>query len=77
MVSVKKIVEGQEILEEDSIIRECRCFTCANLLLYPNCIAFPEGIPRFIRNGLHDHSIRIEGDGGFIYKYVGELRNNG
>jgi hypothetical protein len=54
---VKKIVNGKEIDESEDVIREVPCFACKNLLLYPKCMAYIDGIPDEIRQGLHDHSI--------------------
>jgi len=58
---VKKVVDGEDIIESEDIIREVVCFSCKWLLYYPRCMAYPEIIPQDIRDGLHDHT-RERGD---------------
>ena len=41
--------------KRDEVITECPCFGCKNLILYPTCLAFPDGIPHDIREGKNTH----------------------
>ena len=51
-------------------IREPVCYRCANYILWPYCIAFPDGIPQDVREGLNDHSEPIEGDHGLQFEPI-------
>lgn len=48
-------------------IKEPLCFSCAHLTVYPECKAFPDGIPEDIRNGTHPHIDPYEGDNGITF----------
>ena len=51
-------------------IREPVCYRCANYIIWPYCLAFPDGIPQDIRDGLNDHSEPIEGDHGLQFEPI-------
>jgi len=53
---------------ESEIVREPPCFYCANYVIWPFCLAFPDGIPMEIRNGDNDHRQPIDGDHGFQFE---------
>ncbi len=58
------------------VIREPVCFTCANFIYWPYCVAFPgdAGIPKEVRDGENDHTKPIEGDHGIMYKRKGNAK---
>ena len=49
------------------MINETVCFACKNLVSYPKCLAFPEGIPESIRVGKINHKANIKGDNGIKF----------
>lgn len=51
-------------------IKETVCFTCAHLMEYPKCRAFPKGIPYSIRSGENDHTKAVAGDNGYRYESI-------
>jgi len=56
--------------DEKPRITEPSCDSCKELIAYPFCWAFPEGIPGEIRRGEHDHKTPFPGDGGVQYSPV-------
>lgn len=48
-----------------------RCMTCIYLRPGNCCLAYPDGIPREITDGLWDHSKPQPGDHGIQYKFFG------
>ncbi len=50
--------------------KEPICYHCANMLVWPYCLAFPDGIPEDIRLGENDHSEPVEGDHGLQFEPI-------
>ena len=53
-------------------IKENNCLICNNLLVYPNCKAFPNGIPKKILTGEYDHTKSVDGDNGIVFEPIGD-----
>jgi len=49
------------------IIYEPSCYTCRHLKDFPNCEAFPNGIPEDIQKGIDPHMDPVDGDDGITY----------
>ena len=49
-------------------IKEPICFSCKNYIYWPYCMAFPDGIPKKIRDGKDNHKKNIRGDHGIKYE---------
>lgn len=52
------------------IIREPPCFHCQNYILWPYCLAFPNGIVQEVRDGENNHREPIEGDHGLQFEPI-------
>ena len=52
------------------VVREPPCYRCKNYILWPYCLAFPDGIPQDIRFGENDHSAPIAGDHGLQFELI-------
>jgi len=50
------------------MIKEAPCFHCANLIFYPYCLAFSNGIPQEVRTGGNDHTKPVSGDNGIHFE---------
>jgi len=50
------------------MIREPLCFGCVHLKEWPYCAAFPDGIPRVVRDGEDLHLQHIDGDHGLKFE---------
>ena len=55
---------------DTNIIIEVPCFWCIHLKEYPNCDAFPNGIPQEIRDGTDLHTQPYDGDHGIQFEPV-------
>ncbi len=66
-------MDGESWLES-GVIKETVCFGCANLLYYPYCLAFPNGIPAEMRIGGNEHKEPFPGDNGIMYEAM-QLEN--
>lgn len=51
-------------------IKEPLCFACQHLKLYPNCEAYPNGIPQEIRDGDVSHLEEFNGDNGITFTLI-------
>lgn len=57
-------------MSEPDVIVEPVCFTCRYLLLWPNCLAFLDGIPKEIRDGKESHALPLVDDNGVQYERI-------
>jgi len=48
------------------------CFGCKHLISYPRCVAFPDGIPKAIKDVKHDHREPYDGDNGIRFEPIDE-----
>jgi hypothetical protein len=53
--------------------KEPLCFFCKHLTDYPYCEAFPDGIPKVIRDGTNPHIKPTKGDHGIVYEKITTL----